>query len=171
MSMDYYQTVMHPLFRVTEKCGDFLFDMLRLKVSKRKITLSDSLGLVGLNSLDLSSDKCYLTEGVSDFIATKFMLQQGLPLPILGVDKECTNVLGVTTLSGNEVSRNILCSLFDKFVIITDNDTTGIMNVNRFRKFFVDNGKEVQVVLPDSGYKDICEQFCSIVKHDRLVNV
>lgn len=149
-SLPYYDTVMTPLYRVSENIGQFKFEMLRLQLSKRKITIFDDLGLVGVSSLDLNDDFCYLTEGVSDFLSAKLMFKE----------TEHHNVLGCTTLGGNANARKILLGLFNNYCIITDNDTTGIKNIQEFRQWLVQNGKTVQMRLPETGCKDISIEFC-----------
>lgn len=161
-ALPYYGTVMTPLYRVHEIIGSYEFDMLRLQVSKRKITIKDDLGLVGVSSLDLNVNKCYLTEGVSDFIATKLILKNKIRTS-QRFDYACNNVLGVTKLSGNNTAKELLIGLFDEFVIITDNDNTGISNVSNFRQFLMSNGKKVEIMLPEAGNKDICQQYCKIL--------
>lgn len=153
-ALPYYETVMQPLYRVQEKVGDYKFDMLRLQVSKRKITYFDDLGLVGLASVDLNINHCFLTEGVSDFMSKKLMLM---------ATQGDTNVLGVTKLGGNATARKLLLSLFDNYTIIADDDTTGLKNVASFRQWLVQNGKSVKITKPAPGHKDVSEEFLRTV--------
>ena len=103
------------VFLIEETCGEFQFKMNRDFLSSRKETIRDDLGLIGVMSLDLSINHCFLTEGVSDFISKKLMQ--------VGTDRP--NVLGMVTLGGSALSRKILYSLFDHYTIVTDNDSTG----------------------------------------------
>lgn len=149
----FYDTVKQPCYRVTENTGEYKFDMLRLQQSGRKITYFDDLGLVGCHLLDLQVNHCYLTEGVSDFMSGYlYMRMEGSPI-------SKSNILGVTTLSGNEVAHAILYSLFDSYTIITDNDATGYSNAVHFRKMLQSWGKEVTIYKPEAGCKDLSAQF------------
>lgn len=152
ISMEYEQfneKLNQPVYSVKETTGKYRFEMLRLPVSRRKITVHDDLGLVGLNSLDLSIDHCYLTEGVSDFMSKKLM-QEGTSTP---------NVLGVVTLGGCKTARVLLKALFNNYTIVADNDPTGLKELRVFRQWLVAQGKTVHMQIPEPGFKDISAQF------------
>lgn len=150
-----YDTVASPLYRVVETVGNYQFEMLRLQTSKRKITISDDLGLIGFNSLDLSDNYCYLTEGVSDFMSKKLMLKTQ--------NSQHQNVLGIVTLGGNTTAKKILASLFDNYEYCADNDITGINQAKLTRSWLLSLGKSVRVTLPEAGCKDVSEQYCKLV--------
>ncbi len=168
--LDSYETVSQPCYKVLEVTQtstdkSFRFEMLRLLFNKRKISYFDDLGLVGLNSLNVKQNCCFLTEGVSDFMSLKLMISSS-SYQSLHPDfyttfnhEAVTNVLGVTRLSGNQVAKKIILSLFDNYIIMTDNDTTGISNAANFRKFLVSHGKKVMIKRPRPEFKDISDEF------------
>ena len=145
--------VNQPHWHIKEQLGDYKFDFIRT-MSGKKLTFSDDLGLVGLSSIDLNYSHCYLTEGVSDFIAVKIMSTQ-------------KNVLGLTKLSGSSEARKILVALFDLFTIFGDNDlsvegkqvNTGVTNMSRLSKFLREHNKKVRIIIPAGGHKDMAEVF------------
>lgn len=196
--LDGYDTVRYPTYYVEEIIKDdetlkeYKFVMLRLLMSGRKITYYDYLGLVGLNSLDMSQNCCILTEGVSDFMSLKLMVMSLYEAEVRdkdiqttgsniseiikdriesvrfkqgGTRRICTNVLGVTRLSGDSNARKLLCSLFDNYIIMTDSDKTGISNANNFRQRLVNHGKRVKIILPTLGCKDISDEFVETHKY------
>lgn len=148
-SQSYFDAVPH--WCITEELGDFKFIFHRNKATNQRITEQDYLGLIGFSSLNVLDDRVYLTEGVSDFITVKLLNPK-------------MNVLGLTTLSGSIKAKKLICSLFNKICIISDNDTgkgvnTGISNVQRMRKFYTGYGKQVKIKLPSTGFKDITDEF------------
>lgn len=155
-ALPFYDKVTQPLYRVQEHVGDYKFDMLRLQVSKRKITYFDDLGLVGLASLNMEANHCFLTEGVSDFMSLKLMRMATFP--------EDSNVLGVTKLGGDANARKLLLTLFDNYTIMADDDATGIKNASNFRQWLVQNGKSVKLTKPTAGCKDISAEFLRTVE-------
>lgn len=155
-ALPYYDKVTQPLYRVQEQVGDYKFDMLRLQVSKRKITYFDDLGLVGLASVNMEANHCFLTEGVSDFMSLKLMRMITNP-------DDC-NVLGVTKLGGDTNARRLLLTLFDNYTIMADDDVTGLRNAASFRQWLVQNGKTVKLTKPMAGCKDISAEFLRTVE-------
>lgn len=179
------------IVRDEETLREYKFVMLRLLMSGRKITYYDYLGLVGLNSLDMDQNCCILTEGVSDFMSLKLMVMslyetenrdkniqatgnnisevikdrtESVSFKQGGTRRICTNVLGVTRLSGDSNARKLLCSLFDNYIIMTDSDKTGISNANNFRQWLIKHGKRVKILLPSVGCKDISDEFVETYK-------
>lgn len=149
LSQSYFNAVPH--WCIKEQLGDYKFIFHRNKATKQRITEHDSLGLIGFSSLNVLDDRVYLTEGVSDFITVKLLYPN-------------MNVLGLTTLSGSRISKKIVCSLFNRICIVSDNDTdksnnTGLSNTQRMYKFFTAKGKKVSIKLPSSGFKDITDEF------------
>lgn len=114
----------------------------------------DRFGAVGVASLNVRDSRVILTEGVSDFITMKLLYPD-------------RNVLGFTTLGGNRYATKIVLSLFDDITICSDNDmqsaerNTGITNAYRLRTQYERYGRRVHIVLPESGCKDMTEQFLS----------
>lgn len=155
-ALPYYDKVTQPLYRVQEQVGDYKFDMLRLQVSKRKITYFDDLGLVGLASVNMEANHCFLTEGVSDFMSLKLMRMVTNP-------DDC-NVLGVTKLGGDTNARRLLLTLFDNYTIMADDDVTGLKNAASFRQWLIQNGKTVKLTKPMAGSKDISAEFLRTVE-------
>lgn len=128
-----------PSFYIAEKVGEFEFEMIR-SVTGEKRTIHDDLNMVGLNSLNLEKNRCFLTEGVSDFIATKLITGD--------------NVLGIVTLSGSSLTRRILKGIFDEYYIIGDNDMTGVNNMVSLGKELKQDGKKVKFLIPPPSVKD-----------------
>lgn len=114
----------------------------------------DRFGAVGVSSLDVRDSRVILTEGVSDFITMKLLYPD-------------RNVLGFTTLGGNRYATKIVLSLFDDITVCSDNDmgssarNTGITNAYRLRLQYERYGRRVRIVLPESGCKDMTDQFLS----------
>lgn len=141
-----------PRWDVVEVCNPFVFQLYREKHTKQRITENDPLGCVGFASINPLDDRVYLTEGVSDFITVK------LTHPHF-------NVLGMTTLGGNQKAKSIVLNLFKKIVICSDNDSTaeintGLSNALKMKKFYQAWGKQVKILLPEAGYgKDMTDQF------------
>lgn len=168
LSVSYFNAVPHwtisevlPVFpsdsNMAQTESALQFILHRNQATAQRITESDSLGLVGFSSLNLKDTRVYLTEGVSDFLTMKLLHPN-------------MNVLGLTTLSGSVKAKKVLCSLFDSFCIISDNDNsathhaevsvnTGVSNAIRLRKFLLSHGKQVKIKLPSTGFKDITEEF------------
>lgn len=142
---------MVPYWRIEETLGEYEFLMYRNQLTLKRDTRIDDLGMVGFSSINKHDDRVYLTEGVSDFITMK------LTHPHM-------NVLGMTTLSGTVISKSIIASLFNNICIVSDNDfnsvkNTGILNSTKMKKLYESLGLKVKILLPDSGYKDITDQF------------
>lgn len=149
VKQSYFNAVPH--WTISETLDDFKFIIHRNKATKQRITEIDSLGLIGFSTINPKDPRVYLTEGVSDFITVK------LTHPNM-------NVLGLTTLSGSTLSKRIISTLFDKVCIVSDNDikgdaNTGVSNATRMMKFYKSLGKQVKVIVPDTGFKDITDQF------------
>lgn len=144
MSTSYFNAVPH--WTISEKLEEFEFLFHRNKATKQRITELDPFGVVGFSTINPEDNRVYLTEGVSDFITVKLTHPQ-------------MNVLGMTTLSGSTLSKKLVCSLFDKICIVADNDSTGISNAHKMRKFYESYGKACKVIMSESGFKDITEQF------------
>lgn len=134
--------------KVEEYVGEHQFIYVR-DVKGGKMTLRDDLGLVGLNSLDLSKNKCYITEGVSDFLAVKFLTGE--------------NVLGRTKLSVSGPTLKILMSLFDNYILVGDPDPTGFKALMEWRALFQKYGKNVVVTVPP-GNDDAAKYFTRELK-------
>lgn len=143
-------------WEITEELGKFKFRMNRNKVSGARKTEIDDLGCVGFSTINVNDTRVYLTEGVSDYFTVK------LTHPNM-------NVLGLTTLGGNNRTRAIISTLFDNICIVSDNDynsaqNTGLMNSRKMQKFYESLGKKVKIILPETGFKDVTEQFISDLK-------
>lgn len=136
------------------KSGEFW--MTRSKVTNMRNTIKDDFGLLGLSLINPKDDKVILTEGVSDYFTAKLLCPQN-------------NVLGVTTLGGSTNAKKILLNLFNKFIICSDNDVkgsinTGLNNAQNWKKFLSSFGKSVSIFIPQTGCKDITENFIKILK-------
>lgn len=130
--------------------GEVVFKMLRNKVTLQRDTKIDNYGLLGVSNLNLDSQCCILTEGVSDYFCARLLFPN-------------VNVLGVTTLTGSVVAKSILLSLFDDYTIISDNDSNKVLNTGltssfKLKSFLQSYGKNVSVVLPDSKL-DLSDEF------------
>lgn len=149
VSQSYFNAVPH--WTISETLNDFKFIIHRNKATKQRITEIDSLGLIGFSTINPKDPRVYLTEGVSDFITVKLTHSN-------------MNVLGLTTLSGSNLSKKIITTLFNKICIVSDNDikgytNTGVSNATRMARFYKSLGKQVKVIVPDTGFKDITDQF------------
>lgn len=146
-----------PVWELTETLeGEVIFNLIRNKITSQRITKVDMYGLLGVSLLDLSKKQVGLTEGVSDYITAKLLYPND-------------NILGMTTLSGSTKSKLIYTTLFDDFVLLSDNDTskeknTGVTNTMNMRKSLVEEGKTVKVEMPDYRFKDITENFIQQLK-------
>lgn len=126
---------------------DKVFSLRRDVVTQRRYTDIDKYGLLGLSLINPQDTTVAITEGVSDYISTKLL-------------KPNTNVLGVTTLGGSALAKKILVSIFDRFVVIADNDETGVSNAMRWKKFLESYNKKVKIwKTSNSRFKDITDQF------------
>lgn len=128
-------------------------------VGKGRSSVLDLFGLVGLGSLNVLNHTVFLTEGVSDFITMKLCFPSH-------------NVLGFTSLGGSIKATKIILSLFDTIIVCSDNDmrsgrNTGVLNAIRLRKFYQSYNKDVVVVLPKYGCKDMTEQFLEDLRVQR----
>lgn len=132
-----------PAYKVQEVVGSYNFTYIR-DIKGGKCTINDDLGLLGFNSLDLSKDFCYITEGVSDFFAVKFLSKE--------------NVLGRTKLSVSGTPVKILLNLFDNYCLVGDPDKSGFKALNEWRQFLIKNGKVVTITIPP-GNDDAAKYF------------
>ena len=133
--------------------------MKRNKHTHKRITIKDDCGMIGFSSVNLEDRSCILVEGVSDFITMK------LAFPT-------RNIIGMTTLSGNNFAKTFVSSMFDNITIMSDNDfssarNTGILASQRMREYYTSLGKQVRVELPDVSYKDITDQFIHEYKYSK----
>lgn len=138
-------------WEIKEDVGKYKFHIYRNKMTRGRTSERDNLGCIGMASVNLKDDRVYLTEGVSDFLTMKLTHPN-------------YNVIGFTTLGGNAKAKLLITSLFDNICIVSDNDigkgvNTGLTNSTRMKRYFESYGKHVNIQLPDSGYKDITEQF------------
>lgn len=119
-----------------------------------KFTYVNSFGLVGLSALNLEDRSVIITEGVSDFLSAKMVF----------VDR---NVLGFTSLGGSAGATQVISSLFDSILYVSDNDmgssglNTGVRAAGKVLSFYRDLGKSVRLLLPSVGFKDFTEEFMS----------
>jgi len=143
-----------PCYRTKEDCGEYHLEMLR-SVNKDKRTIHDDLNLVGLKSLDLAKNRCYLTEGTSDFMSVKLITNE--------------NVLGITTLSGNSTTKRIIKALFDEYIIIGDNDSTGISNLMSLSRELKTAGKRSRILIPPAGYNDVSQWLLRCVNSGNVL--
>lgn len=134
------------------------FDMVRNKMTKKRVTNTDEYGLFGVSLVDMANRTAILTEGVSDFMSARMLCPKD-------------NVLGLTTLSGNKVAKSILLNLFDRFLVISDNDiskqamnkmNTGLRNSLSLGNFLKSNGKSVRVYYPTR--KDISDELMMAIR-------
>ncbi len=131
--------------------GECIFSLKRSKLTLQRYTETDKYGLIGLSTINLQDTKVILTEGVSDFFTMKIKYPHN-------------NVLGFTTLSGSRTAKQIIINLFDQFLVCSDNDAnsdtnTGVINSSRISNFLRMFGKSVKVIMPETGFKDMTEQF------------
>lgn len=150
-------------WRITESMDDdVLFDLVRDKMKMNRYTNIDKYGLLGLSNINTHDRRVILTEGVSDYFTAKYLCPNN-------------NVLGVTTLGGSKVARAILISMFDEFIICSDNDTksernTGMTNSSKFKMFLEKYNKKVYIFIPSAGYKDISDNFIGLLRNGRGTN-
>ena len=122
------------------------FHMTRNLLSKDRRTIVDDYGLLGLSLINLQDKSVIITEGVSDYFTAKLLCPN-------------RNVLGITTLGGSAKAKVILLNLFDSFLICADNDSTGLTNAHRWKRFLTNYNKSVSIFTPSSSYKDITDNF------------
>lgn len=135
-----------PYFKIDEYIGDtHSFEFIRDCVTFNRYTKENKFGLIGLSNINPKDDTVIITEGVSDYLVTKMLYPE-------------MNVLGNTTLTGNGMAKFINVNLFNKFIIVSDNDSgkefnTGLNAANNLKAFFEGYGKEAIVHIMDD--KDI----------------
>lgn len=138
---------------VIEYIGDkAIFWYSRDFVGSGRATTIDRYGLVGVSLVNpRDSRTVILTEGVSDFLTMKMCYPR-------------LNVLGLTTLGGSTKAIKIVCSLFDRILMVCDNDSgkevnTGMLNGMRIKETFTSVGKEVNLLYAESPNKDVTQQM------------
>lgn len=131
--------------------GEVKFEHLRNYDGSRNTTIEQSL--IGVTMLDLKNPICYVTEGVSDFIALKLMLPGH-------------NVLGHTHLNWCERDVKFL-SNFKTLCLISDNDNSGMQAVLKARHKFP-QGKVTMTLPALATSKDVCDDFLRITTNDKL---
>lgn len=124
--------------------GKVIFNHLRYLDGSHRVTSVDLIGLVGFTWCNFSKRSVILTEGISDMIAVKLIIPD-------------SNVLGRTRPSFSVKLKELVSNLFDEFIILGDNDTTGRPIVNDIRSKLV--GKRVKVAFPSPPYKDMAQEI------------
>ena len=134
-----------------------VFDIRRDYITLHRYTNTDLLGVLGMSLINPQESSCVITEGVSDFITTKYLLPSH-------------NVLGITNLGGSSLAKRLLISLFTHIYIVADNDATGIRNAMNYRKFFSNYGISTTIeTFPPC--KDITEYLLRHFKLSTLTNI
>lgn len=125
---------------VIEKYGStVVYDYTRFFNGSRN-TSKDLTGMVGFSLIDFTKPSVILTEGISDFLTLKSF-------------RNDLNVIGRTRLSLSQKQHFILTKYFSNFVVVMDNDLTGLKNgMNLSSKLH-----NVKLLKPPYPYKDITE--------------
>ncbi len=97
-----------------------------------------------------------ICEGVSDCMTLKLLFPNN-------------NVLGVTQLGGSAKARQFVLSMFDKVVIIGDNDSSGARGIAKWRALLESHGKKVKVLSVPRMFKDVSEWALDTMKCNKLM--
>ena len=89
------------------------------------------------------------------------------------MNNQVNNVLGLTTLTGSKKAKYLISTLFDEFIIFSDNDfnsvnNTGLLNAQKMAEYLRSEGKKVKIELPSPGNKDMTDQFMEELKFKLL---